>query len=209
MEDVFRKLLYKLKEKDIDKAVEVFTRAFNNDPLTDYMFQNDKKRIESLRHYFRFRITYGILFGEVYAPSQKIEGVAIWFKSEKYKMTIPKLLRAGAIKLFLKIKKETRKRMIPIGDFTTNLHSKYDKSQHWYLDNIGIDPEFQGKGYGSVLIRSMLKRIDSEQLPCLLETQTPTNVQIYQRYGFEIIMKEVIPDTNILHWIMIRQPQEK
>ncbi|TFF84952.1 GNAT family N-acetyltransferase, partial [Candidatus Heimdallarchaeota archaeon] len=69
----------------------------------------------------------------------------------------------------------------------------------------GIDPQYQGKGFASLLIRSMLTRIDSQQLPCLLETQTAKNVAIYERYDFKVVKETTIPDTSIPHWLMARQ----
>lgn len=202
-----RSSLYKVKRRDIKKAVEVLTKAFNTDPLTQFLFPNDEVRQKQSPHYFNFIISYGLKFGEVYAPSPEIEGLAIWYLSDKYEMNMMKQLRAGGMRLFFKLKKETISRMLPLGRFSGNMHRKYGHFRHWYLSPIGVDPDYQGKGLGSLLIRSMLSRIDDEKLPCLLETQNPTNVEIYKRFGFDVVAKEMIPDTDIPHWVMVRQPK--
>ncbi len=199
--------LYKVRRRDIKKAVEVLTKAFDRDPLTQFMFPNDETRQNRSSHYFKFIISYGLKFGEVYAPSPKIEGLAIWYLSDKYEMTMMKQLRAGGMRLFMKLKKETIRRMLPLGRFSGEMHRKYGHFRHWYLSPIGVDPEYQGKGLGSLMIRTMLSRIDDEKLPCLLETQNPTNVEIYKRFGFEVVAKDMIPDTDIPHWVMVRQPK--
>jgi predicted GNAT family N-acyltransferase len=54
----------------------------------------------------------------------------------------------------------------------------------------------------------MFERLDCEELPCFLETQTPVNVAIYQKYGFTIKHHGNIPGTDIPHWAMLREPQE-
>lgn len=198
--------LYRLKRKDKGKAVEVLSKAFDSDPLTLYMFPNDATRRILLPHYFNFQVSYGLIFGKIYAPSPKIEGLAIWYLSNKYKMNMMKQLRAGGMRLFMKLKKETISRMMPIGRFSAEMHHKYGSFKHWYLSPIGVDPEFQGKGLGSLMIRTMLNRIDNEKLPSLLETQNPVNVEIYKRFGFEVVATETIPDTEIPHWVMVRQP---
>jgi len=200
--------MYKVRRKDIKKAAEVFSHAFYTDPLTQYMFPNDETRQNHSSHYFNFIISYGLKFGEVFAPSPKIEGLAIWYLSDKYEMTMFKQLRAGGMRLYMNLKKETISRMMPIGRFSGGMHQKYGHFKHWYLSPIGVHPDYQGMGFGSLLIRTMLIRIDNEKLPCLLETQNPTNVEIYKRFGFEVVVKETIPNTDIPHWVMVRQPKK-
>ena len=96
--------LYKVKRRDIKKAVEVLTKAFYKDPLTQFMFPNDETRQNHSSHYFNFIISYGLKFGEVFAPSPKIEGLAIWYLSDKYEMTMFKQLRAGGMRLYMNLK---------------------------------------------------------------------------------------------------------
>ena len=124
-------------------------------------------------------------------------------------MTLLKQLRTGGTSLYMKLSKETLNRIFPMGRFSSEMHKRYGPPKYWYLSPIGVDLEHQRKGYGGLLIRSMLKRIDNDGLPCFLETQNPVNVEIYKKFDFEITAKEKIPDTNIPHWIMIRQPKKK
>jgi len=51
----------------------------------------------------------------------------------------------------------------------------------------------------------MLNRLDSEKIPCFLETQTEKNVAIYERYGFEVVEKGMIPETTLPHYGMLRK----
>jgi predicted acetyltransferase len=51
----------------------------------------------------------------------------------------------------------------------------------------------------------MLERADQEQMPAYLETQRPDNVPIYERFGFEVASNEVIPDTALRNWGMVRR----
>lgn len=199
--------LYKLKRKDIKKAIEVLDRAFSSDPIIHYIFPSEEAKQNQLPHYYRFLLSYGLKFGEIYAPSPEIEGLAVWYQSDKYKMNLLKQLRAGGIRLLVKLSKETINRIMPLDRFSVEMHHKYGDFKFWYLSPMCVDPKYQGKGYGSLLIRSMLKRIDMEKLASLLETQSPVNVEIYKRFGYEVVGKETIPDTEIPYWIMVRQPK--
>jgi GNAT superfamily N-acetyltransferase len=60
---------------------------------------------------------------------------------------------------------------------------------HWYLPLIGTDPTKQGKGYGSALLQHAVERCDRDRLPAYLESSSPVNVPLYERFGFEVIGK--------------------
>jgi ribosomal protein S18 acetylase RimI-like enzyme len=200
--------LYRLRRVDLKKAAEVFARAFHDDALAKYLFPNDDYRTRILPTYFSYRIKFGLLYGEVYAPTSAIEGLAVWYRSDQHWMNNWRNFRAGGLKLMLKVDKETMKRMLMINKFTTKLRDYHIPADYWYLAPLGIDPEHQGKGFCSKLMRAMLNRIDSEKMVTVLETQSKTNLEIYQRYGFEIVKQIFLPDTSINHWLMVRKANQ-
>lgn len=55
---------------------------------------------------------------------------------------------------------------------------------HWYLAAIGTDPAARGRGAASALIRHRLAVADSGGHGTYLESSSPANVPIYQRFGF-------------------------
>jgi GNAT superfamily N-acetyltransferase len=57
----------------------------------------------------------------------------------------------------------------------------------WYLPIIGVDPAYQGRGFGSALLRYALERCDRDGASAYLESSNPRNIPLYQRHGFEII----------------------
>lgn len=58
---------------------------------------------------------------------------------------------------------------------------------HWYLPLIGVDPAKAGRGYGSALLEHALASCDRENKPAYLDSTSPRNVPLYERYGFEQI----------------------
>ena len=116
-------------------------------------------------------------------------------------------MRSGALGFIKKADKVTIQRIQTLGDYADELHRQYAPFPHWHLSPIAVRPEYQGQGYGRVLLRFMLERLDREKLSGFLETQTPVNVTIYQRYGFSIKYQGAIPGTDIPHWVMVREPQ--
>jgi GNAT superfamily N-acetyltransferase len=63
---------------------------------------------------------------------------------------------------------------------------------HWHIDPLGVETELQGRGIGSQLLRRFCELADEASLPGYLETDTPDNVRLYQRFGFEVTGKATI-----------------
>lgn len=75
---------------------------------------------------------------------------------------------------------------------------------HFYLEYLGVDPEYQGRGFGSSILQHLSNRADERGVGCYLENANPRNLALYQRFGFQIIgEKEII---GIPSWFMWRPP---
>jgi len=67
------------------------------------------------------------------------------------------------------------------------MEKSHPREAHWYLPQIGVDPNVQGKGIGAALMRHALARCDQEQALAYLEASKPQNVPFYQHHGFEVM----------------------
>ncbi|QQP94998.1 GNAT family N-acetyltransferase [Lysobacter enzymogenes] len=61
----------------------------------------------------------------------------------------------------------------------------HPQEAHWYLPQIGVDPNAQGKGIGAALMRHALARCDRNHALAYLEASKPQNIPFYRHYGFE------------------------
>lgn len=197
--------IVRLTEEDIEPAARMLVRAFYDNPVFVYYFPDLSKRKDELQLTFEFMIRDGIRNGEVYATSSELEGISIWLTSEKAKMTILRLLQAGGISLFLKVGGKSVFRIIRTYNYIFSMHDRIAPFRYWYLSLIGVDPDYQGKGYGGLLLKSMLAKIDKEGLPCYLDANDEKNVSIYKHYGFKVIEEYRIPRTNYNNWAMLRE----
>ena len=202
--------LYLLQKKDLKEASKVLTRSFHNDPLICLIYPNEEERKRYSPSLWEYLLLDGIRYGEVYAPSKIIEGTAKWLPPGKAHMGIWRSLRGGTITMARMILKQKDERTFPIKkvaeitDYIKNLHKSLVTESHWYLANIGIDPDHQGKGFGSKLIKPMLKRIEDEGYPVFLETNFEGNVSLYEHLGFEVIDERIVPETDITNWAMLK-----
>lgn len=77
---------------------------------------------------------------------------------------------------------------------------------HWYLMAIGVDPDHQGEGHGSALVRSGMRRADRDGKMIYLETETEKNLGFYERLGFEVLEEMTLTDIDVPFSLMIRHP---
>jgi N-acetylglutamate synthase-like GNAT family acetyltransferase len=95
-------------------------------------------------------------------------------------------------------------KMRRLGEYLDAVHERLTPFNHWFLQTIGIAPQFQGKGYAGKLLRPMLSKIDEEGLPCYLETLDEQNASLYEHFGFKIVDKSNVPETSLTNWAMLR-----
>ncbi|MHA1943205.1 MAG: GNAT family N-acetyltransferase [Candidatus Thorarchaeota archaeon] len=199
--------LVRLSDYSFEKAVDVLIRAFWDDPLNVYLFPDETKRKRFLPAFFEFRLKQGKLCGEVYTTSDEVEGVAIWKYYQKIDTTLWRIIRLGGLKMMRRSGLSLTRRMMKINDFVSKRRNEYATPPYMHLGPIAVDPEKQGKGYGSKLIRPMLTHLDEMKWHCYLEAQSESNVSLYEHFGFVVLNKGVVPDTEIPHWDMMRPPQ--
>jgi len=203
--------LYQLQKNDVRRVAEMLGRAFYDDPLTLYAYSDGERESGSLLYFFQFPIRYCLRYGEGYAPTPEIEGVALWLPSNKYPITFWRTLRTASLwfmfKTMGKIGSARIKRMAYIGKHIDEAHKRLAPFEHMYLWILGIDPEHQGKGYASKLLRPMFDRMDEDGIPCYLDTLTEKNVAMYEHLGFKVLEKIDIADTDITSWALLREPR--
>ena len=196
-----------LTKTEIKPAAEALARAFQNYPLFANFIPEASKRNLLLPDLFQFLIRCGVLHGEVYATSPRLEGIAVCFPSEKANMTLWKMIRVRGFTLIYDCFRAAKliSRLLFYNEYASKLHNRHAHCPHCHLFLIGVDPVFQGRGYASALIKPIISRLDRERLPCYLETQDEKNIPIYQHYGFKVVEVGTVPGTELNHWAMLRK----
>ena len=199
--------LIRIQKDQAKPAVKTLSVAFRDYPLLQYYFPDDLIRKKIAHNFLSFAVYAGIKYGEVYATSDNLEGVAVWLPSKNYPLTIWKLLRSVPLSKILGFGRHGGSKLQSFNAYIENIHKQHTPFQHWFLQAIGVSPRFQGKGYATKLLRPMLNRLDKENLPCYLETITEKNASLYEHFGFQTINKSNIPETQLTNWAMLRKVQ--
>lgn len=86
------------------------------------------------------------------------------------------------------------------------LTGRHPREPHYYLFVLGVDPEHQGHGLGTALLRSLSERADARGLPCFLETDKAGSVRLYESAGYRVLTEEDVRTVPGLHLWTMRRP---
>lgn len=154
----------------------------------------------------KFMLKYGVLCGEAYAASPRMEGAAIWLPHKHAAADKGPLLRCGAFWIPFSVGLRATIRLQAMDNTTKAMRQKHCTGEYWYLPVLGVDPRHQGKGFGRKLLEPTLARFAREGLPVWLDTASEPNVRFYQRLGFEVCEETVVPGIDVRMWGMLREP---
>ena len=200
--------MLKLQRRGLREAAGICARAFVHSPHIGYFFPDEARREDDARALFEMRIRYGLQKGEVYAPSPKLEGIAVWIPSKHANMTMWGQLRAGGMRLYRSVGSDPVARMTHVEKHNDLLRETFVPEPYMFLSILAVDPDHQGKGHASRLIEAMLHRLDRDRIPCYLETTEEAIVSFYRRFGFIRGDASAVPGTDLTVWPMLRVPQE-
>ncbi|MDG6222059.1 MAG: GNAT family N-acetyltransferase [Candidatus Bathyarchaeota archaeon] len=203
MNNSFEELTVVTRNK-AQRAVKTLEKAFETYPLLKYYYPEKPIREKVTNYFLSFVVYSGIKYGEVFGTSPNFEGVVVWLPSQNYPLTFWKILRTVPISKIFNFGRYGGSKMTNFINHLDTVHKDMTPFKHLFLQTIGVAPKFQDKGFGKRLIQPMLQRLDDEKIPCYLETIDEKNVGFYQRFGFEIIGKSNIPETNFVNWAMLR-----
>ena len=198
--------LYIVQEKDLDRLAEIAADAYQDYPLHNW-FTNGKYDKIASKLIMQISLKTMTKDAVIYADSEEMNGFAVWlpfgFTGSK---TLPFLV-SGGLQLILHAGLGIIGRLLTYETYAMNLKKTFTDHYDWYLYNLSIKKDAQGKGLASKLMRPMLQFCDDEKMVAYLETNKPSNAGLYQHYGFDLMLEELIPNTPVTHYAMVRHPQ--
>jgi len=188
-------------EQDVPVLASRLGRAFRDNPGAGWVFPNEDSRLERLeRLYALFLQRLWLGEADVYT-TDRLGGAAIWLPPGGWRPSAGLQLRM--LPRVVLITREEFPRFLRYFNF---IESRHPHEPHWYLSLLGVDPELQGRGFGSHLLQPGLRRCDQDGLPAYLETDTERNVALYQRHGFRVTEELPLPGGGPPFWLMWRDP---
>ena len=198
-----RHSLYRLTKKDVRRASVVLGDAFQHDPVWNAVLGDATPAQRAAA--FETPVRYGLKYGEVYAPTENLEGVTSWLPGRLADMTFWRVLRCGALWAGLKLGPQAARLMGPIfRPIEADRRETMRGRAYIYLQVLGVAPEYQGQGHGGKLVRALIEKSEQAGLPLYLETETEGNVCLYEHFGFRVVKQISLPIIDLPMWEMVR-----
>jgi len=160
---------------DLDPVSRLLARAFDDDPVVNWVFRDRRLILEMFRRQMR----------SLYLPKGfgHMDGVAATLWTPPGAAADPPMLSlaAFAARCVLSAGPSVIGRMLRA---SSAMSDGRPAEPHYYLFAVGVEPSRRGEGYGGRIIREGLSRADAERAPAYLENSKPRNTPLYERLGF-------------------------
>jgi ribosomal protein S18 acetylase RimI-like enzyme len=170
-----------IERSDVRALSACLARAFDDDPVSEYLFPNRRSHARRLERYFRWQ------FHHVFFPkgdcwtTEDLAGAALWIPPRRRSPSIVETVtQLATVVRILGMQTSRALRLLE------QLEAVHPKMPHCYLGTIGVDPSRQGTGVGSALMSVVLDALDEEGVPAYLESSKESNLAFYRRHGFEV-----------------------
>ena len=158
------------------ELIEVLSKAFDQNKSVNYVIKQDKRRLTRIKNLINYSYTNALKYGKIFS----IDGKAYAL------VTLPHTCKTNVLAVLRLIFSS-----LGIANVKRTLYFKSQIKKHYpkafvYVDFIGVDPQSQGQGYGSLLLKEISEYASEFELPIYLETSTLQNIDFYQKNGFEM-----------------------
>jgi GNAT superfamily N-acetyltransferase len=201
-------MLYKVHKKEIVRASKVLADAFQRDPLWNKIYEGEYDIEKRFRALFEGAVRYCLKYGEVYAPSEDLEGVIGLVPGRYADMDWWRAIRSGTMGVGMRIGLNAAKKMRTVfKPVAEDRHEHMAGCAFLYALVIGVATELQGKGFGRKLIDAAVEKSEREGLQLYLETGTEENMKMYEHFGFRLLKRITLPIVDLPMWEMVREPK--
>lgn len=187
---------------DVPALAAMLARAFLDDPVARWAYRPDSLRPKALERFQAIRLRQLLADEEVWTAGD-LTCAALWAPPLRWKTTVRE--DATLARCFAHPRLIGRMPLVAAG--WLGLESKHPvKPPHYYLAVLGTDPDHQGRGLGSTLLRPVLEQCDADGVGAFLESSKERNVDFYARHGFRVVA-EIRLLRGPRMWKMWRDPR--
>lgn len=194
-----------MQRVELFDAITTTSRAFWPDPLFGHFARNAVNEHQMLPIFLGALIDDARRHGEIWVvhANDRVVGSASWLPPGSLPRSAVRESRIYRACVRALRKGTNRRSGIRL---LNEVERKHPTEPHWYLAVLGVDPKWQGRGFGEALIRPVLDRCDVECVPAYLETQKIENLPFYERFGFVVTDKVMVEGAPPV-WLMWREPR--
>jgi GNAT superfamily N-acetyltransferase len=188
---------------DVPRLADALARAFDGDPPMRWFLSDGSTRVERARRLFEVMLRRVHLSRDYCYTTNGIVGGALWVPPGTWRLGVVDqvALLPGMVRVFGRGLARAQRGL-------TVMESGHPTTPHYYLDSLGVEPDWQGKGVGSALMQPVLERCDIERMPAYLNAGSPGSRDLYLRHGFVVTEEFTLPEGGPPLWRMWREPRK-
>lgn len=171
----------KAEYKDKNWVVDILTKSFDTNQSVNYIIKQDEKRITRIKALMDYSFEICYLFGDVFLSEDKKACALVTYPDKK--KTILKSILLDIKLILSSVGLKNIKKTLARESLINKVQPKVLKYYLWF---IGVDPEYQNEGIGSVLLNEIIDDSEHKKRPIYLETSTLKNLPWYKKFGFQI-----------------------
>jgi ribosomal protein S18 acetylase RimI-like enzyme len=185
------------------RTVDVLARAFRDNPLNVAVVgaRDARRRLRSNAFGTRTLLPVAEVHGEVWVARKGERVVAALIGTPPHAYPLPPPPLAARLRCLVGQGWRVARRWAEVFQALDALHPA---EPHWYLGTLGVDPDHQGRGAGTALLRHWLARTAGDVSGAYLETDVRDNVGFYDRQGFAVERETRVLGVRV--WCMRRPP---
>ena len=186
------------KSGDKKKVLSTACLAFSADPFMRWILPEGQSYLDKYRELIEIYCCEKSLQNSTAFMVESFAGTAIWLPpgvfgdEQKISDWISENVLPEKLETFEEVLDEMGK-----------YHPKDNRS--WYLAVLAVDPAFQRRGLGSIMMKHVNRILDERGFRGFLETSNPKNISLYQRHGYETMGEIKVGDCPVVT-PMIRKP---
>ena len=186
--------------EDIPRLRAVLAEAFYDDPVLGWLIPEERSRQARLRHFFGIELRHMVLpRGQVWTTGE-LSGAALIMPPGAWRAPLHATMLEGRV-FWPRLGRAAR-----LGAEMERRHGREVREPHYYVRDVGVLPEMQGRGLGSALMRPTLECCDQENLPAYLEASSERSAALYERLGFQQMRELRVGGSPPLR-LMVRSPR--
>jgi hypothetical protein len=164
---------------DREPIIDLLCRAFDSDPMVNYIVRSDDKRASGLREFFGMWFDLRDLSQGEVMTTDGHRGASMWTRSERLAVGVrdrirltPPFIRCVGLS-----------RMPRLIRFFYAMEDAHPREPHIYAQFVGIDQTARGSGLATAFLQHVVQIADASSRPIYAETSNPDNLPIWAKGG--------------------------
>ena len=206
--------MYTITTKTLDTIAGYMGQSFLEDPMNKAQLEGIYQREKLMQAHARLAVKHASKINALHLIANDPRAVMIAYDSKnnrKLREVWTNVKTIGVTFFTISFKEVIRlirnmKVLVNVLDFKWAV--EFVNGRHYRVKVISIDKSLRGTGAFRKLITPAIEYADQEQIPMVLETHNPSNVGLYEHFGFKLMKTISSPDTGVQQYCMIREPQQ-